>query len=204
MSRTLLELDLTRGVTEPPPTTPLGMIRARHIPSLRHLVGALRHAREDDKVIALVAHVGGPPLTLAQTQDLRDAVTAFRQAGKPTHAWIESFGEVGPGTVPYYLASAFDEIWLQPSGDFGVTGVAVEAMYVRDALDKAGVVPQLAKRKEYKTAADVFLEREFTGPAREMATRLAASAYEQIVDGVAAARDLPAERVRELIDDAPL
>jgi protease-4 len=204
MSRILLELDLTRGLTEPPPTTPLGMIRARHVPSLRHLTGALRRARDDHRVAGLVAHVGGPALTLAQTQELRDAVAGFRAAGKRVVAWSESFGEVGHGTVPYYLASGCDEIWLQPSGEFGVTGVSVEAMFVRDALDKAGVVPQLSKRKEYKTAADMFLERGFTGPAREMAVRLAASAYEQIADGIAAARDLPAERVRELVDAAPL
>ncbi len=203
-SRTLLELDLTRGVVEPPPTTPIGMLRARHMPSLRQLVGGLRKAAEDPKVVGLVAHLGGPSLTLAQTQDLRDAVARFRAAGKPAVAWTESYGEVGPGTVPYYLASAFEEIWLQPSGELGVTGVAVEAVFVRDALDKAGVIPQLGKRKEYKTAADTFTERELTGPAREMASRLAASSYEQIVDGIATARKLSPERVRELIDSAPL
>ena len=117
MSRTLLELDLTRGVTDPPPTTPLAALRARHVPSLRHLVNALRRAREDAGVAGLVAHLGGPSLSLAQTQDLRDAVRDFRAAGKPAVAWTESFGEVGPGTVPYYLATAFDEVWVQPSGD---------------------------------------------------------------------------------------
>ena len=204
MTRTLLELDLTRGVTDPPPTTPLAMLRARHVPSMRHLVAVLRRARDDEKVAGLVAHLGGPALSLAQTQDLRDAVTAFRAAGKRAVAWSESYGETGPGTVPYYLATAFDEIWIQPSGDLGVTGVSVEAVFLRDALDKVGVVPQLGKRKEYKTAADTFTERELTGPAREMASRLAASAYEQIVGGIATARKLSEERVRELVDSAPL
>lgn len=204
MSRIVLELDLTRGLTEPPPTTPLAMIRARRVPSLRQLVTALRRARDDRRIAGLVAHLGGPALSLAQTQELRDAVNAFRGDGRRVIAWTESFGETASGTVPYYLASVFDEIWLQPSGDFGVTGVSVEAMFVRDALDKLGVDPQLAKRKEYKTAADMFVERGFTGPGREMSERLAASAYEQIVDGIAAARDLPSERVRELVDSAPL
>lgn len=204
MSRILLELDLTRGVTEPPPATPLAAIRSRHVPGLRHLVGALRRARDDARVVALVAHLGGPSLSLAHTQELRDAVVAFQEAGKRTVAWSESYGESGPGTVPYYLASVFDEVWLQPSGELGITGVAVEAMFVRDALDKAGVVPQVSKRKEYKTAADMFMERSFTGPGREMASRLAESAYEQIVSGIAAARGLTPGRVRELVDAAPL
>lgn len=204
MTRTLLELDLTRGVLDPPPASPLAALRARNVPSLRELVMALRRARDDENVAGLIAHLSGPPLSLAQTQELRDAVSGFREAGKPAVAWAESFGEVSPGTVPYYLATAFEEIWLQPSGELGFTGVSVDAVFLRGALDKAGVVPQFGKRREYKTAADTFMEKEMTGPAREMASRLAASAYEQIVAGVADRRKLTEDEVRALVDRAPL
>lgn len=204
MTGILLELDLTRGVLETPPSSPLAAFRARHLPTMRELVRALRKGAEDDQVTGLVAHLGGPPLSLAQVQDLREAVADFRASGKGAVAWTESFGEVGGGTVPYYLATAFDEIWVQPSGDLGITGVSVQATFVRGALDKAGVIPQFGKRREYKTAVDTFTEKEMTGPAREMASRLAESAYEQIVEGIAVRRRLELAKVRELIDSAPL
>ncbi|MFC0626797.1 signal peptide peptidase SppA [Kribbella deserti] len=204
MTAILLELDLTRGVLTAPPASPVAAFRARHLPTLRDLVTSLRKAASDEQVLGLVAHVGGPALTLAQTQELRDAVLAFRASGKKAVAWTESFGEVGAGTVPYYLASGFDEIWVQPSGDVGITGVSVQATFLRGALDKAGVVPQFGKRHEFKTAADTFTEKEMTGPAKEMASRLAASAYEQIIDGIASARRLEPSVVRELVDRAPL
>ncbi|MFF0342325.1 signal peptide peptidase SppA [Kribbella sp. NPDC004875] len=201
---TLLELDLTRGVLETPPASPVAAFRARHLPTLRELVGALRKGARDDAVVGVVAHLGGHRLSLAQVQELREAVTDFRTSGKPAVAWTESFGETGQGTVPYYLATAFDEIWVQPSGDLAITGVSVQAVFVRGALDKAGVIPQFGKRREYKTAADTFTEKEMTGPAREMASRLAESAYEQIVEGIAVRRRLDTARVRELVDTAPL
>jgi protease-4 len=204
MTAILLELDLTRGVLETPPTSPLGSLRARHLPTLRELVAALAKGAKDDRVAGLVAHLGGPALSLAQVQELRDAVAVFRASGKPTVGWTESFGEVGAGTVPYYLATAFDEIWVQPSGELGVTGVSVQAVFIRGALDKAGVVPQFGKRREYKTAVDTFTEKQMTGPAKEMASRLAASAYEQIVDGIAERRKLDTAKVRQLVDTAPL
>ncbi len=200
----LLELDLTRGVLETPPASPVAAFRARHMPTLRELVAALRKGARDDAVVGLVAHLGGHRLSLAQVQELREAVADFRTSGKSAVAWTESFGETGSGTVPYYLATAFDEIWIQPSGEVGVTGVSVRAVFVRSALDKAGVIPQLGKRREYKTAADTFTEKEMTGPAREMASRLAESAYEQIVEGIAVRRRLDTARVRELVDSAPL
>ncbi|MGW1340020.1 signal peptide peptidase SppA [Kribbella sp. NPDC002412] len=200
----LLELDLTRGVLETPPASPVAAFRARHLPTLRELVAALRKGARDDNVVGLVAHVGGHRLSLAQVQDLREAVADFRTSGKAAVAWTESFGETGHGTVPYYLATAFDEIWLQPSGDLAITGISVQAVFVRGALDKAGVIPQFGKRREYKTAADTFTEKEMTEPAREMASRLAESAYEQIVEGIAVRRRLDAARVRELVNTAPL
>jgi protease-4 len=201
---TLLELDLTRGVLETPPASPVAAFRARHLPTLRELVSALRKGARDDSVVGLVAHLGGQRLSLAQVQELREAVADFRTSGKPAVAWTESFGESGQGTVAYYLATAFDEIWLQPSGDLSITGVSVQAVFIRGALDKAGVIPQFGKRREYKTAADTFTEKEMTGPAREMASRLAASAYEQIVEGIAVRRRLDTTRIRELVDSAPL
>ncbi|TCC31282.1 signal peptide peptidase SppA [Kribbella sindirgiensis] len=201
---TLLELDLTRGVLETPPSSPVAAFRARHLPTLRELVGALRKGARDDGVVGVVAHIGGNRLSLAQVQELREAVADFRTSGKAAVAWTESFGEAGQGTVPYYLATAFDEIWLQPSGDLAITGVSVQAVFIRGALDKAGVIPQFGKRREYKTAADTFTEREMTAPAREMASRLAESAYEQIVEGIAVRRRLDSARVRELVDSAPL
>ncbi|TDD61391.1 signal peptide peptidase SppA [Kribbella antibiotica] len=200
----LLELDLTRGVLETPPASPVAAFRARHLPTLRELVAGLRKAARDESVAGLVAHLGGARLSLSQVQDLRDAVAEFRTSGKPVVAWTESFGEAGGGTVPYYLATAFDEIWVQPSGDLGITGVTMQAVFIRGALDKAGVIPQFGKRREYKTAADTFTEKEMTAPAREMAARLAESAYEQIADGIAVRRRLSPERVRELVDSAPL
>jgi protease IV len=204
MTATLLELDLTRGVLETPPTSPLASFRTRHLPTLRELVSALTKAAKDDRVAGLVGHIGGPVLSLSQVQELRDAVQVFRSSGKPAVVWTESFGEVGAGTVPYYLATAFDEIWVQPSGELGVTGVSVQAIFVRGALDKAGVVPQFGKRREYKTAVDTFTEKQMTGPAKEMASRLAESAYEQIVSGIADRRRLEPDKVRELVDSAPL
>src|SRR5215213_8086375 len=187
-SRMLLELDLTEPPVEAPPADPIGYLQARRRPTLRAVVDALRDAADDDRVVGLVARVGGGRLPLARAQELRDAVGAFRRGGKPAVAWAETFGEGGPGTVPYLLATGFGELWLQPSGDLGLTGVAVEATFLRGALDKVGLEPQIAQRHEYKNAVDQLTRHGFTDAYREAAARLAASAAEQVVGAVAAAR----------------
>lgn len=200
----LLELDLTVPLLEAPPQDPLTAVLARRRLMLRDVVEGLRIAARDPDVVGLVAHVGGHSPTLAQVQEIRSAVREFAATGRPTVAWAETFGEFGPGTVPYYLATGFDEIWLQPSGDVGLTGVVAEAIFVKDAFAKLGVQPQLSQRHEYKNAADMFLTNEMTDAHREAAGRLAASAMEQIVEGVASSRRLEPARVRELVDQAPI
>ncbi len=201
---TLLELDLTRGLVEAPPSTPLQALRERGTPSLRSVIDALRRAADDERVGGLVAHVGGAELTFAQAGELRSAVAAFRASGRTAVCWTESFGEWGPGNVTYHLACAFEEIWLQPSGDVGLTGVVAGAVFLRGALDKLDVEPQIGQRHEYKTAADTFLRTEMSDAHREMAERLAASATEFLVADVAADRGLTPEQVRAVIDEAPV
>jgi protease-4 len=199
----LLELDLVRGVAEIRPSSPL-RVRGRRAPVLRGLVDSLAAAARDEHVVGLVAHIGQRPISLTHSSELRDAVLRFRASGKVTVAWTETFGEMSAANVGYHLATAFEEIWLQPTGDLCLTGVVARAVFVRDALDRLGVDPQFGQRHEYKTAADTFLRSGMSDAGREMARRLAESATETIAADVAAARNLDSEAVRDVIGRAPL
>ena len=142
----ILELDLTDGLAEGPPQDPVSALLTMRRLRLPDLLESLRRAGRDDRVRALVVKVGGSRIGLAKVQELRSAIADFRQSGKLTVAWTESFGEFIHGNLPYYLATAFDRIYLQPTGTLGLTGVAVEQVFFRDALEKAGVNFQSAKR----------------------------------------------------------
>lgn len=171
---------------------------------LRTLVEGLATAARDEHVVGLVAHLGQSPISLAHSSELRDAVRRFRDSGKLAVAWTETFGEMSAANVGYHLATAFEEIWLQPTGDLCLTGVVARGVFVRGALDRLGVEPQLAQRYEYKTAADTFVRTGMSDAGREMARRLAESATETIVADVAAARQVEPATVREAIERAPL
>jgi protease-4 len=199
----ILELDLTDGVPEGPATDPLSAVLSMRKIRLPDLIEGLRRARNDDRVRALVVKVGGGRLGLARMQEIREAVAGFRESGKLSVAWAETFGEFTHGNLPYYLATAFDRIYLQPSGSVGLTGVAVEQLFLHDALAKIGVGFQSAKRYEYKTAADQLTERGFTGPAREAAERLAVSVVEQISAAIAERRGRSVQDARALLDRGP-
>ena len=175
----------------------------RHQPTITDLLAGLRAARTDDRVKALVAKVGGKPIGLGVSQELREAISRFRAAGKPTWAWAESFGEFSAGNVPYYLATAFDTIYLQPSGDLGLTGLAVERPFLRGTLDKLGVQLEVGARYEYKGAPEQLTERGFTPANREATQRIAESVTSQIAQAIAERGQISAEQASNLIDQGP-
>src|ERR1700760_2266900 len=196
----ILELDLTQGLTEGPPADPLNAFLTRNRLRLGDLLARARRARADARVRAVTPRVGGQPIGLATVQELREAIGRFRAAGKLAYAWSESFGEFGQGNSPYYLATAFDRIYLQPSGSLGLTGVVVEQVVLRSALDKAGVTFQSGARKEYKTAAHSLTEQGFTGPAREENQHLAAAIADQLTSAIAERRGKTPAQARALLD----
>src|SRR5579859_412911 len=199
----ILELDLTDGIIETRPPDPLSAIMTRHQPAITDVLAGLKTARADGRVKALIVKVGGRPIGLGAVQELREAVSRFRAAGKPAWAWAETFGEFSAGNVPYYLATAFDTIYLQPSGDLGLTGLAVERIFLKGTLDRLGITMEVGARHEYKSAAEQLTEQGFSGPAREATERVAESVTGQVADAIAERGKITADEARRLINGGP-
>jgi protease-4 len=196
----VLELDLRAMPPETSGFDPLTVISGGSRPiALRDMVAAIYRAAEDPRVAGLIARVQLTPSPSAAVQELREAIVAFT-AAKPSLAWAETY----PGTLSYYLASAFGEVWMQPAGSVGLIGFASNATFLRDAFDKAGIEPQFVARGEYKSAVNRYTEHGFTEAHREAVTRLLQSLQEQVWEAVAKSRKLDAGALDALADRAPL
>ena len=132
-SSTILEANFEKAMVEDIPESPTAKFTLQDRPVVRDVVDALDRAGNDDRVKGLIAHVGAVQMGMAQTQELREAVQRFRAKKKFAIAFAETFGEFGPGNNSYYLATAFDQIYLQPSGDIGLTGLMFESPFITRA-----------------------------------------------------------------------
>lgn len=203
-SSTVLEVDLEQGIEEVTSDDPIAEALGGKRIGVLEFVQALERAAKDERVVGLVARVGAAPMGLGRHQEIRDAVEAFRKSGKFAVAWSETMGEFGSGTGAYYLATAFDEIYLQPSGDIGFTGFMYESPFLKGAFDKLGIVPRMDHRWEYKNAMNMYTETKFTAPHREALDKVMQSQFDQVVRAVAKARKLDEAQVRAIADRAPL
>ena len=162
------------------------------------VVAALRKAKVDDRIAAVVLVPSFQPGLWGKVQEVRDAVLDFRESDKPIVAYLE----FGQGQA-YYLATACDEIFLTPSSPLNLVGVASYELFLREAFDRLGVEADMLAAGDYKTASNLYTETTFTPEHREMAASLNRDFYEQLVEAVAEGREMDPAAVRATIDEGP-
>jgi protease-4 len=201
---TVLELDLDAGVVEKPATDLPDRIFSRGATVIRDITDALKRGSGDDRIVGLVVRLGNGGLTIAQAQELRDAVRGFRASGKKTVAFSESFGESSLSIADYYLAAMFEEIHMLPMGTVSIQGVASRTPFLRGIFDRVGIEPDFGHRREYKAMKYLLTEDHYVPPHREATEAILSDYYEQVIDGIAEDRDLDRVVVQDIIDRAPL
>lgn len=199
----VLQLDLEDGLIESESNYSLIQLWREQNLSLRQAVDSIRAAASDKRVNALLVRANGA-VGLSTAQELRQAVLDFRKSGKKAYAFGDSFGVEGAGGNAYYLSAAFDEIWMQPSGDWGFTGILIEVPFVRGLLDKIGVAPNFSAREEYKTVMNFMTEKKFTKAERESYESLAQNIHNQRLRTIAVNRNIELTTLDAYVDEAPL
>ncbi len=201
--RILLTLDLRGTLDNAGGPDPVGLLTGEARPGLDEVLLALDAAAADPRVAGIVARIDATAHGFAAAEELRAAIARLRKAGKRALVHAESFGEGGPGNEGYFVATAFDEIWMQPGGLVAITGLSVEMPFLRGLLDRIGVAPEVLRREAYKTAFESFTERAPTAANREMMEAILDDLFARFREGIGEGRGLDPATVARLVDEAP-
>ena len=169
-------------------------------PTLRNVIDTIDKAKDDDRVRGIVFSVKGGGVSIAQIQELRTAIEKFKESGKFTKIYSPSYVDGNAGLGIYYLASAFDEIWMQPVGMLSVSGLNMEMPFARTALDKIGVRPQFFQREDYKSAMENFTNSNMSDESRKSLEDLIGNLSARMMEGVVNGRGLDYVTVGQMID----
>ena len=172
--------------------------------SFYDMIKTLNIAATDKRIKALAAEINLSSLGAAQIQELRRTIKYFRSKGKKAYIYSSGMGSLGGGTSEYYLASAFDEIWMQPNTEIGITGVSIEVPFLRAVLDKIGVTPEFYARYEYKNAMSSLLDKTLSPQYKSEIVKLGGTMYYQMIQGIATDRDISTDNLMKLVDKAPI
>ncbi len=169
---------------------PLALLRAGGVPTgrtaLSGLLDAIERARSDARISALVIETDSlHSASLSKLGELREAIAAFRAAGKPVYARGDQFSQ-----SQYYLASAADEVHLSPDGFVLLRGLARYLTYFKDALDALGVKVHVFRVGEFKSFSEPFTRSDMSDEDRTASRELLDGLWAQFREQVSAARKL--------------
>jgi len=166
--------------------------------SLSNLILQFKKAKVDDRIKLIVLDINMSAVGWGKAEEIRDAIADFRSSGKPVYAFLE----IGMNKE-YYIATACDKIYVAPPGELFITGLAADVMFFRGSLDKLGIYPDMYQIGKYKSAGDMFTQKEMTDAHREYINSLLDDLFNRYVETIAKARGKSADEVRALIDNAP-
>jgi protease-4 len=200
-SGSYLVFDLSTNITDAPPPFDLGDFSQGRTDTLqlRSITRALRYAANDGKIKGLLLlgnlSPGGYGTGYAALKEVRAAIADFHAKGKPVVAYIDY-----ATTKDYYLASAANEIALDPFGEIIMPGLASEPWFVGGLFEKYGIGIQVTRVGKYKSYVETYTRTDMSPENREQLQKLLDDIWGNIEVDIAKARGVTPSSIQNTVD----
>lgn len=193
-----LRIEIDGPIVEIGPRTAPWVPRGRptSIEELRDLARlTLADPRVAGWLVVIRSFAGGTTRATA----LRRVLATLRAGGKRVVVHLPE----GGGTRVTFVAVAADRILVGPHAHVAPLGFAVEAHYLKGALDAMGVEPEVLARGRYKTAGERLVASEMSAEQREQLEALLDVAHDELVAALAEGRGASRERAERWVNEGP-
>ena len=198
-AKAVLVLDLSQTFKEQAqdnPLSDLGSDDEYDVPGVYDVVRLLRYAKTDSAVKGIYIKCNNDPNGFATNEEIRHALVDFKKSGK----FIVAYGEVITQKA-YYVATAADKIYCNPKGDLEWKGFASEMLYVKTALQKLEIDPQIFYAGKFKSATEPLREDHMTDANRLQLTALLNDLFNRVLHTAAGSRGLDTAVLRQCVDE---
>lgn len=193
----ILKINLSGTMQERAESNPLAMIMGEEAEgiALDNALTALDKAAKNEKVKGVYIEAGILGSSPAMAQELRQAIVKFKKSGK----WVIAYGD-RYSKMSYYIASAADEVLLNPSGSVDFSGMASTLMFFKETLAKLGVKMQVFKVGTYKSAVEPYICTEMSDANREQISSYLGDVWSQVLKDVSKSRKRSEAELNSLAD----
>ena len=188
-------LEISGEMLEYHPTFTPGIFFGKRSLTLTDALACIDEAARDSRVKGLVLKIYPSDAGVAKCEEIEKALDRFKKSHKP----VIAFSPVLEGHE-YLIACAADSIFMPPAGYVIIPGPSSSAVFVRGALDKLGINPNIHRIEDYKSAAEMYTEKERTKKSRAMTERLLGDIFEKYVADIAVERGCGEDAVLAWID----
>ncbi len=196
-NKMVLQIKLEGGIGDLPKSASFADPFSDNTKTVKNVIDAIYRAKDDPRVDGIYAQMEGGGYAITHVQELRKAIQDFRLSGKFAYIYGTSYSG---GLGSYYLASAFDQRWMQPMGVVMITGLNAEMPFARDVLDTIGIEPQFFQRKQYKNAYDSLTRSEMSAANREATQALVSDIADIITSDISKDLNISEGQFKTLVD----
>ena len=121
------------------------------------VIRLIHHAKTDSSIRAIYIKSNENANGFAASEELRNALIDFRQSKKFVVAYGETLSQKA-----YYVANTAEKIYCNPEGDFEWKGFASQMYFIKNALKKLEIEPQIFYDGKFKSATEPLREEKMT------------------------------------------
>ncbi|MFD1008139.1 signal peptide peptidase SppA [Oceanisphaera ostreae] len=159
--------------------------------TLSQIKDALNHARNDDRIGALVLQLQNmSESSITKLDEVGSAIEHFKTSGKPVYAIGDYYSQ-----GQYYLAAHADEIMLNPAGGVTIQGLGVYRLHYKSAFERFNITPHVFRVGTYKSFVEPYLRDDMSAESREDTQLWLGQLWQHYQDNVATLRDIPADHI---------
>lgn len=163
---------------------------------LDDILDAIKKAKDNKNIKGIYIEAGlFSADTPASMHAIREALLDFKKSGKWIVAYADSYTQ---GT--YYICSAADKLYLNPSGMLDWHGLVSEPYFMKDLLAKFGVKYQLCKVGKYKSAPEQMTADKMSDPNREQVTAYMNGIWQVMLSDVSKSRNISVDSLNIYAD----
>jgi protease-4 len=181
-----------------PPEIPLPFFEEQTPMTVEQVWDTFHKAASDSRIKGILFEPRGLAIGWAKMQEIHDEILQFKKSGKPIVTYLRN-----PGAREYYLATSTDRIFMAPEDSLDLKGLRVEAVYIKNTLDKLGVKADVVHAGKYKDAGDILTQTSMSPETREVLDQILDQYYGNLTETIAQGRKKQTDAVRAIIDQGP-
>lgn len=197
-ANSVLELKFEQPIPEKTNNMPLDPFNfdQENVLGLTDMVKTIRHAKEDPDIKGIYINAMNLSAGRATSNSLREALLDFKSSGKFVVAYANLYTQNA-----YYVASAADEVLLNPIGAVDFRGLSSMIMFFKGMLDKLDVQVRIFYAGKFKSATEPFRLDKMSEENRLQVREYVKALYDDMIADISASRKISDNDLRRIADN---
>ena len=167
----------------------------KNVLGLTDMIKAIRKAKEDPDIKGIYINAMYLAAGKATSSVLRDALLDFKSSGK----FIISYANFYTQNA-YYIASAADEVMVNPVGAVDFRGLSGMILFYKGMLEKLDIQMRIFYAGKFKGATEPYRLDKLSDENRLQMREYISAMYDEMITDISASRKIPETELRALAD----